>query len=77
MLSGKSWPPTPLMHQQGVNYAEEGTKYIAGYFPAERSFNPDRGTVKAAPSGQRNNCVTISQKDNPYKPHPLEKMIEG
>jgi len=65
------------MHQQGVKYAEEGTKYIAGYFPAERSFNPGRGTVKVPPSGQKNNRVTISQKDNTCKPHPLEKMIEG
>lgn len=77
MLSGKSWPSTLLMHQQGVKYAEEGTKYVAEYLPAERSFNPDRGTVTVAPSRQKNNCVTVSQKDNPCKPHPPEKMTEG
>lgn len=51
MLSGKSWPPTPLMHQQGAKYAEEGTKYTAGYFPAaiiqRRQRYSERGSLRA------------------------------
>lgn len=61
----------------GSEVCREGTTHTAGCFPAERWFNPDRCTAKVVPSRQKNKHVTISQKDNPCKPHPLEKMTEA